>query len=264
MTAALIITVLCAGVIGVSVGMLGAGGSILTVPLLGYVAGRPPREAIATSLVAVAITAAVAAAMHARAGRVRWRTGLTFGLAGTVGAFAGGRVSAYLPERILMALFGAVMAAAAIAMLRSARGARDGRDGRSGRAAAGAKEPEARPRGVPVIAAQGAAVGSLTGMIGAGGGFIIVPALTLLARLPIHAAVGTSLMVIAMNASAGLAGHYGQASIDPVLTAAVAGAMVAGSFVGGRLAGRVEPQSLRAGFGWFVIVVAVFVLAQQI
>lgn len=256
MTATLIITVLCAGVIGVSVGMLGAGGSILTVPLLGYVAGRPPREAIATSLVAVAITAAVAALMHARAGRVRWRTGLTFGLAGMVGAFAGGRVSAYLPERALMALFGTVMAAAALAMLRSGRARRGG--------PAGAKEPELRPRAMPVIAAQGAAVGSLTGMIGAGGGFIIVPALSLLARLPIHAAVGTSLMVIAMNASAGLAGHFGQASIDPVLTAAVAGAMVAGSFVGGRLAGRIEPQSLRTGFGWFVIAVAVFVLAQQI
>jgi hypothetical protein len=249
-TATLAITVLCAGVIGLSVGMLGAGGSILTVPLLGFVAGRPPREAIATSLVAVLITAAVATVTHARAGRVRWRTGLAFGLAGMVAAYGGGRLSAYVPERLLMAMFGATMLAAAAMMLR-------GRRARVG-------EADAAPRSTPVIAAQGAAVGSLTGLIGAGGGFIIVPALHVLARLPMHAAVGTSLMVITMNASAALAGHANQAAIDPVLTSAVTGAMIAGSLVGGQLAGRVEPERLRTGFGCFVIAVAVFVLAQQI
>lgn len=246
----LVVTVLCASVIGVSVGMLGAGGSILTVPLLGYVAGRPPREAIATSLIAVAVTAAVAGLMHARAGRVRWRIGAIFGAAGMIGAFAGGRLSAYLPERVLMVMFGLLMAAAATAMLR-------GRRGRGG-------DSDGKPRPMPLIAAQGAAIGSLTGLVGAGGGFIIVPALNLLARLPIHAAVGTSCLVITMNASAGLAGHLGQAAIDPRLTVAVTAAMILGSLVGGRLAGKIEPERLRTAFGWFVICVSLFVLAKQI
>ncbi len=250
MTAILIITVLCAGLIGLSVGTLGAGGSILSVPLLVHVTGRPPREAITTALVAVGVTAVIAMVSHARAGRVRWRTGAIFGAAGMVGAYAGGMVSEQLPERALMTLFGLVMAAAAIAMLR----------GRRGRAA----EPEEMPGRVAVLGAQGAAVGTVTGLVGAGGGFIIVPSLNLLARLPIHAAVGTSLLVISMNATAALIPHLGHTAIDPLLTAAITGAMIGGSLLGGQLAGKLQPAKLRVGFGVFVIAVALFVLVQQI
>lgn len=248
----LVVTVACAVVIGVTLGLLGGGGSILAVPLLTYVGQRPPREAIASSLLAVAMTALVAAIVHARAGRVVWKTGASFGLAGMAGAFVGGRAAAVVPERALMVGFGLMMAAAAIAMLRGRRGATtDDDDARA-------------PRPLPLIATQGAAVGGVTGLVGAGGGFIIVPALTVLARLPIHAAVGTSLMVIAMNASAGFLGHLDHAPVEWSLTLGVTAAMVAGSLAGGHLAGRVSPARLRTGFGWFVIAMAVFVLVKQL
>jgi uncharacterized membrane protein YfcA len=246
----LLITIGCAMLIGVSVGTLGAGGSILSVPLLVHVTGRPPREAIATSLVAVGVTSVIALVTHARAGRVRWQVGAIFGAAGMIGAYGGGRASALLPERALMTVFGVVMAAAAIAMLR----------GRRGRAV----EPDEPRRNLALLGVQGAAVGSVTGLVGAGGGFIIVPSLNLLARLPIHAAVGTSLMVIAMNATTALVPHLGHASIDPTLTAAITVAMIAGSLVGGQLAGKIEPARLRTAFGGFVIAVALFVLFEQI
>jgi uncharacterized membrane protein YfcA len=260
---ALVAAVACATAIGVTLGLLGAGGSILTVPLLAFVAELPPRVAISSSLFAVAVTAAVTTLGHARAGRVRWRIGLVFGSAGIVGALAGGRLSSQIPERALMVLFGVTMGAAAIAMLRR----------RGGPAATPA---EATPDVVAVtppgaaylaLAAQGVAIGCLTGLIGAGGGFIIVPALVLLARLPMHTAVGTSLMIITMNASAGLAGRLVR-SAEPVtiawtVTLAVTAAMLAGSLVGVRLAGRVRAEPLRRGFGWFVVAMSVFVLASQ-
>lgn len=245
----LLITIACATLIGVSVGTLGAGGSILSVPLLVHVAGRPPREAIATALVAVGVTAAVALIAHARAGRVRWQVGAIFGAAGMVGAYAGGRMSALLPERILMTLFGLTMAAAAIAMLRGRRAA---------------AEPDEPRRNVALLGVQGVTVGSITGLVGAGGGFIIVPSLNMLAGLPIHAAVGTSLMVIVMSASAAVIPHATQTAIDPMLTAAITVAMIAGSLFGGQLAGKIEPNRLRTSFGLFVIAVALFVLFEQI
>lgn len=245
-----LITVGCAALIGVSVGTLGAGGSILSVPLLVHVAGRPPREAIATALVAVGVTALFAMIAHARAGRVRWQVGGVFGAAGMIGAYAGGRLSVYLSERALMTLFGVVMAAAAVAMLRGRRGQ-----------PVEADEPR---RNLALLGAQGAAVGSITGLVGAGGGFVIVPSLNLLARLPIHAAVGTSLMVIAMNATAALIPHAGQTTIDPMLTASVTIAMIAGSLFGGQVAGKIQPARLRTAFGVFVIAVAMFVLFEQI
>jgi len=251
-TIVVVLTVLCALVIGVSLGLLGAGGSILTVPLLTFVTAMSPREAITTSLFAVAVTAALATAIHGIKGRVRWRTGLVFGLAGMVGAFAGARVSAWLPERLLMVLFGLLMATAATAMLRGRRWVEE------------RPELPLTAQSTVVIALQGVALGGLTGLVGVGGGFIIVPVLTLLARLPLKAAVGTSVMVISMNATAGLAGHLGHATIDWPITLAVTGAMMCGTVIGGRLCSLIDPENLRQGFGWFVIAVATFVLVSQI
>jgi uncharacterized membrane protein YfcA len=248
----IVVTVVCALVIGVSLGLLGAGGSILMVPLLTFVASMPPREAITSSLFAVAVTAALATVLHGSKGRVRWRTGLVFGVAGMCGAFAGARVSAWLPERLLMVLFGLLMATAAFAMLRGRRWIEE------------KAEKPFTGSAVAAIAAEGAALGCLTGLVGVGGGFIIVPVLTLLARLPLKAAVGTSVMVISMNATAGLVGHLGQAAIDWELTLAITAAMMVGSVIGGRLCCHVEPENLRQSFGWFVVVVAVFVLVSQI
>jgi uncharacterized membrane protein YfcA len=234
--------------VGVSLGMLGGGGSILTVPILTYVVGMAAKDAITASLFVVGVTSSVGAIVHARAGRVRWRSGLVFGAAGMAGAFSGGALSAFLPGRVLMVLFGLMMSATAIAMLRRRRSAPPA-----------ACEPATGPALV-----HGFAVGSVTGLVGAGGGFVVVPALCLLGGLPIEIAVGTSLLVIAMNAFAGLASHLGYVDIDWGITLAVTAAAVAGSFVGIRFAERVSPATLRRAFGILVIVMAVFVLAREL
>ena len=237
-------------VVGVSLGLLGGGGSILAVPVLVYLAGLEPREAIATSLLVVGTTSAIGVLPHARAGRVRWRTGLLFGAAGMAGAFGGGRLGAAVPEAVLLAGFAVMMLATAAAMLR-------------GR---GDDRPRRTHGDVPVlhVLAEGVVVGAVTGLVGAGGGFLVVPALALLGGLPMPAAVGTSLVVIAMKSFAGLAGYLSVVDVDWALAGAFTAAAVAGSFAGARLAGRIPQDALRRGFGWFVLAMGAFVLVQQL
>lgn len=250
MTPTLALTIGLAVLIGVSLGLLGGGGSILAVPLLVYVADLPPKEAIATSLLVVGATSAVGVIPHARAHRVRWRTGLIFGFAGMTGAYAGGRLAEFIPAGFLLTGFAVMMLATAVAMIRGRRGAE------------GRPVPHELP--VPRVILDGVVVGLVTGLVGAGGGFLVVPALALLGGLPMPVAVGTSLVVIAMKSFAGLAGYLSSVSIDWGLAGAVVVAAVAGSFVGGRLAGRIPAEILRKAFGWFVVVMGVFVLGQQL
>jgi len=234
--------------IGLSLGLLGGGGSILAVPLLVYVAGLPAREAIATSLLVVGVTSAVALIAHARAGRVRWRTGLWFAAASMVGAYAGGRLAAYIPDVWLLIGFAGMMLATAVAMLR-------------GRRSATRAESSRRPVGWVLV--EGAVVGWATGLVGAGGGFLVVPALVLRAGLTMPAAVATSLLVIALKSFAGLAGYLASVSLDWPLAWTVTAAAVAGSLLGARWAGRVPEATLRRGFGGFVLVMGAVVLAGQ-
>ncbi|MFC7549261.1 sulfite exporter TauE/SafE family protein [Plantactinospora sp. GCM10030261] len=250
MTGSLALTVGLAVLIGISLGLLGGGGSILAVPLLVYVADLPAKEAIATSLLVVGVTSAVGVLPHARAGRIRWRTGLVFGSAGMAGAYAGGRLAEFIPAGVLLTGFALMMLATAGAMIR-------GRRDTPGRAA---------PHELPVLRVilDGVVVGLVTGLVGAGGGFLVVPALALLGGLPMPVAVGTSLVVIAMKSFAGLAGYLSSVSIDWGLATAVTTAAVAGSLVGGRLAGRIPENVLRTAFGWFVVVMGSFVLARQL
>ncbi|XRQ09129.1 sulfite exporter TauE/SafE family protein [Actinomadura welshii] len=243
----LALTLLASLAVGVSLGLLGGGGSILTVPILVYVAGVEAKQAIAMSLFVVGATSLAGVLPHARAGHVRWRTGLLFGGAGMAGAYAGGRLAAYIPAGVLLAAFAVMMAVTAVAMLRD-RGAPTGGH---------AERPTFR------ILAEGATVGLVTGLVGAGGGFLVVPALVLLGGLSMPAAVGTSLLVIAMKSFAGLAGYLAGVSIDWPLTLAVTGAAVLGGVAGSRLAGRIDPQRLRQAFGWFVLVMAALVVTQQ-
>ena len=247
--------------IGVAVGLLGGGGSILTTPLLVYVLHFDPKQAIAASLLVVAITSAFGLIHHARAGRVRWRTGLIFGAAGMVGAFVGGQIGARLPGAVLLDAFSIMMAVTAVAMVR-------GRRQVQGTAHAG----------LPVvrILLDGAVVGFVTGLVGAGGGFLVVPALALLGGLPMPIAVGTSLLVVMMKSTAGFLGYavtFGGGSIvswnsavqfDWGPVAIVTIAAVGGSFIGAILAGRIHPDRLRRAFGWFVLAMAVFILSQQV
>jgi uncharacterized membrane protein YfcA len=246
----LLLTLTLAVVVGVVLGLLGGGGSILMVPLLVYVAGLDAKEAIATSLLVVGVTSATGAIAHARAVRVQWRTGVIFGGAGMVGAYVGGRLSAFIAGDVLLGAFAVMMAVTAVAML---RGRRD------------VDPAKVRDR-LPLVRVvlDGAVVGLVTGLVGAGGGFLVVPALALLGGLPMPVAVGTSLVVIAMKSTAGLAGYMSSVSIDWAFAAAVTLAAVVGSLIGGPLAGKVSPDALRRAFGWFVLVMAGFVGLQEL
>ena len=243
------LTIVLAVLVGVSLGLLGGGGSIVMVPLLAYVAGMEPKHAIATSLLVVGVTSAVGAITHARAGRVQWRIAVIFGVAAMAGAYGGGRLAGFVPATVLMVAFAVIMIAAAVAMLR------------------GRKNPAGTDtdRRVPVlkIAALGVGVGTLSGLVGAGGGFLLVPALALLGGLAMPAAVGTSLVVIAMQCFAGLAGHLATEHIDWRLAATVTAGAVVGAILGGRLVALVNPNALRKLFGWFVLLMASVILAQE-
>lgn len=248
---------LLAILVGVALGLLGGGGSILTVPLLVYVAGLEAKEAIATSLLVVGVTSLAALVPHARAGRVRWRTGAIFGAAAMAGAYAGGRVAEFIPGTVLLIAFALMMVATAAAMIRGRSRAGTGDPGEV------AGEGDSRDLPVKLVLLEGVVVGLVTGLVGAGGGFLVVPALVLLGGLPMSVAVGTSLLVIAMKSFAGLAGYLSSVTIDWGLALGVTGMAVLGSVVGAFLAGRVPQDRLRQGFGWFVLVMGVVVLGQS-
>ncbi len=244
------LTVGLAVFVGIALGLLGGGGSILTVPLLAYVAGMDAKQAIATSLLVVGVTSAIGAISHARAGRVQWRTGLIFGAAGMAGAYGGGLLAQFIPGTVLLIGFAVMMIATAIAMLR------------------GRKEvpaPSAAHR-MPVakILAEGLVVGLVTGLVGAGGGFLVVPALALLGGLPMPVAVGTSLVVIAMKSFAGLGGYLSSVHINWTVALAVTAAAVVGALIGARVTAQVNPDALRKAFGWFVLAMSSVILAQEI
>ncbi|GAA1103474.1 sulfite exporter TauE/SafE family protein [Nocardiopsis metallicus] len=238
-------------VVGLALGLLGGGGSILMVPLLTYVAGMAPKEAIAASLFIVGVTSLVSAFAHAREGNVRWRTGLVFGAAGMAGAFLGGVAGGYLPGAVLMIAFALMMVATAAAMLRGGR-----------KAPPVGGETETLPLRRVVL--DGLAVGAVTGLVGAGGGFLVVPALMLLGGLAMPAAVGTSLLVITMKSFAGLGGYLTTVSVDWALVSAVTALAVTGSLVGSLLTSRVPEAALRKVFGIFVLFMGLFVLAQEL
>lgn len=250
MTAALAATLAAAVVIGLLLGLLGGGGSILTVPVLVYLAGIEPKTAIAMSLFIVGATALVAMVGHARAGRVQWRTGALFGAAGMAGAYAGGRIAEYIPGAVLLAGFALMMVLTAVAMIRRCKKC----------------EADTVPGRRPVlkILTEGAAVGLFTGLVGAGGGFLVVPALVILGGLSMPLAVGTSLLVIGAKSFAGLAGYLHSTTIDWRLTLAMTALAILGSLVGARLVNRINPTVLRRAFGWFVAVMGVALLAGQL
>lgn len=240
--------------VGLSLGLLGGGGSILAVPIMSYVIGMEPQEAISSSLFVVGVASAVGVLSHARNHRVSWKIGAIFGAAGMAGAFLGGYLGGFVPGPVLMVLFALVMVATAGAMIR-------------GRKSPGAnREPGVLGVEMPVLRViiYGLLVGLVTGLVGAGGGFLIVPTLTLLVGLPMTIAAATSLLVITINSLAGLSGHLLNTSVDwPIVLFFTAGT-VAGSLVGVRLADRIPERALRRGFGVFVLAIGALVLTQEI
>jgi len=237
-----------AALIGLSLGLLGGGGSILTVPVLVYVLGVAAKPAIAMSLPVVGVTSLVGSILHWRLGNVRVSTAVPFGLLAMTGAYAGARLATFMSGSAQLALLAVVMLAAAAAML---RGRRD--------AEVDAAASPAAPR-FALLVPVALGVGVLTGLVGIGGGFLVVPALVLLARVPMRQAVGTSLLVIAMNSGAGFAGYFGTVAIDWAFLAGFIAVAVAGALAGTALVRVVPAAALKRGFGVFLIVVGGFVL----
>lgn len=233
-------------VIGLSLSLLGGGGSILTVPALVYLAGQTPQAAVTTSLAIVGANSALGAFFHNQEGACNWNVALVFGGAGMVTAYLSAGLSRLFTPALLMVLFALLMLAVGLMMLLR----REGRD--AGESCV--------TRGWPAALAGGAGVGLLTGILGVGGGFLIVPALVMLVGLPMSQAVGTSLIIIAANSLAGLAGHLHTPGLDLSLAAAFVAAGLAGTFSGSRLARRISAARLRHVFAVFVIFLAVFLL----
>lgn len=233
--------------IGLALGLLGGGGSILTVPIFIYLLGLEPKQAIATSLLVVGITSAVALLQHASAGNVRWRIGLLFGGFGMIGAFAGGKLAKELPSWLILTFFAVLMVGTAVAMLKGRRASAEG-----------------APQALWKVGAEGLVVGVVTGLVGAGGGFLVVPALAILGGLPMRHAIGTSLLVISLKSFAGFAGYMSHVEVDYVLSAWITGAAVLGSLAGTQLGARLDQDALRRGFAYFVLVMAAFLLYQQL
>lgn len=236
--------------VGLLLGLLGGGGTILAVPVFVYVLGFEAKSAIAHSLIVVGITSLVGSYGHWRAGSVRWRVALVFGLVAMVGAVAGARLALLLSGRVQLTLFAVVMLVASVFMFRGRRpaAADDG----------GAPAPQ-RLRLLP-IALQAAGVGIVTGLVGVGGGFMIVPALTLLGGLPIYQAVGTSLVIIGFNALAGFVGYLDQVTVDWTLVAVFTMTAIVGALVGTSLGRHVPANALRKGFAVFLVLVAGWIL----
>lgn len=264
--------------IGLSLGALGGGGSILAVPALVYLLGQSPHQATTASLLVVGGAAVAGAIIHARAGRVRLREGAVFGVLGIAGSYAGSLLSAAVPASVVLAGFGLLMLAVAATMTARRRSQpRAAQD--SGRAPStrGQQEGSPAPRAVgasslrggrhPLLVADAATgVGLITGFFGVGGGFVVVPTLVLMLGFDMPAAAGTSLVVIAIDSAAALAaraGHGGLA-LDWGLIGTFAAAAVAGALTGGGLAGRASPQRLSAAFTVLIVIAAGYTLARSV
>ncbi|GAA4288080.1 sulfite exporter TauE/SafE family protein [Georgenia daeguensis] len=258
-------------VVGITVGALGGGGSILTVPALVYALGQDPRTATTASLIIVGVTTLIGMVPHARAGRVRLGQGAVFGLLGVGGAYLGSLLSASVDPDVLLVAFAGLMFVVAGVMTRRRRAAARAR-------AAGREQPEVRTspmltlrpfrcdcRAVGTLLLTATAVGLLTGFFGVGGGFAVVPALVLVLRLPMPVAVGTSLVVITINSASSLVSRLGQdVTLDWPVIGTFTVAAVVGSLVGARITSRVSPARLNLAFTILLVAVATYTAASSI
>ncbi len=235
--------------IGLSLGLLGGGGSILTVPALVYLVGQSPQAAVTTSLAIVGGNSLLGALFHNGQGSLNWRVAALFGGAGMVVAYlAAGLSKLFSPAALLVAFAGLMLAVGGLMLWQRGKPA----------PADGSRRP------AWVALASGAGVGLLTGILGVGGGFLIVPALVMLVGLPIYQAVGTSLIIIAGNSAAGLLGHLSSGLFDITLTVIFVAAGLGGTLLGSRLAHRLPAARLKQAFAVFVILLAIFLLKDNL
>lgn len=239
--------------IGAALGLLGGGGSVLTVPIFVYVLGFTPKEAIAMSLAVVGATSAFGTASHWRTGNVNVRMAVVFGGVAMLGTLLGVRLARFVPGTTQLVVFGAVMLAAAVFMFRG----RTPFDDESGKLSA-------RPTvSVLKIVPGGLLVGALTGLVGVGGGFLIVPALVLM-RMSLREAVGTSLLVITGTCVVGFLGYLGHVKLDWTAVTLVAAGTLPGIALGSYLHRFVPQSALRRGFAAFLVVIAAFILIENL
>lgn len=259
-----IIGYLASLIIGVSLGLIGGGGSILTVPVLVYLFHVNPVLATAYSLFIVGATSLVGAFPKYKSGEVNLKTALIFGIPSIAAVFA---TRAYIVPAIptdlfhigsflvtkpllMMILFAILMVFASVSMIRN----------KGGQAA----ESQEQKFNYPLILVEGAVVGVLTGLVGAGGGFLIIPALVLLSKLPMKQAVGTSLLIIAAKSLIGFTGDLGKQAMDWNLLLTVTGLAIAGIFIGNALSKKVSADKLKKGFGWFVLVMGIYIIVKEL
>ncbi|MBK7709426.1 MAG: sulfite exporter TauE/SafE family protein [Acidobacteria bacterium] len=234
--------------IGLSLGLIGGGGSILTVPILVYFLGIDAHEAVGMSLAVVGATSAFGAYLHHRRGNLVPSSGLLFGISGIGGALAGSPLTRLVPSDALLLIFAGLMFVVAASMLWRRRNPDAGAD----------RQVDSRK-----AVAAGFGVGVLTGFLGVGGGFLIVPALVLFGGLAMKPAIGTSLLVIAMNSAAGFVGHLAQTNVDLALTFLVLAIAIGGTIAGTILSHRLAPARLQRAFALLVIGVAVFLVVKN-
>ncbi len=258
--------------IGGVLGGLGGGGAILTVPALVYIIGQSAEAATTSSLVIVGLSAAVGVLSYVRADRVRWKLGLTFGVVGLPATWLGSFLNHRVDGDLLLLGFAAVMLLAAVAMVfdSSKRGGRDAdvtvpvTDGAvtDGAVREPAVSRPAAPSPVAVVAVA-LVVGMLTGFFGVGGGFVIVPALVLVLRVPMHAAVGTSLFIVALNSATALMARAGTAHFDWMVIVPFTLAAMVATLAGKRVADRLPARKLQIGFAALLVLVAVYTAWQS-
>ncbi|MGI9220286.1 MAG: sulfite exporter TauE/SafE family protein [Woeseiaceae bacterium] len=239
--------------IGISLGLLGSGGSILTVPVLVYLIGQDEKVAIAGSLFIVGSIATAGSLQFLRAGLIQWRSVVVFGIPGMAGTWLGAYLAAWVPGITQLALFAVVMLVASWLMLKPLD----------------LENKDSASRAMWKIATDGLLVGVITGLVGVGGGFLIVPALVLLGGLSMHQAVATSLVVIALKSFSGFYKYLDvleqqNLSLDWQTLFIVTALGIAGSFAGSYLAKLLPQDKLKTGFGYFLIVMGLYILARSV
>jgi len=251
--------------IGVSLGLIGGGGSILTVPVLVYILGVNPVLATAYSLFVVGSTSLVGAATYMKKGLVNYKTALVFAIASFIAVFLTRKfLVPALPDPLftlgeaiitknigIMVFFALIMLAASYSMITAKK-------------CVECDEDEPVVFNFPMIALEGSVVGVITGIVGAGGGFLIIPALVLLAKLPMKLAVGTSLLIIAAKSLIGFLGDLSTQTIDWQMLLIFTSLSIVGIFIGSALSKKINEKILKTGFGWFVLVMGIYIITKEL